>query len=74
MDEADITAFLESDFKFDQIQNAMKELDDLSKDIVYRKFIEEKSYKEIGLLLDISHDNLRQRMSRAIKQLKELLG
>jgi hypothetical protein len=47
MDESDITAFLESDFKFDQITKAMKELDDLSKDIVYRKFIEEKSYEEI---------------------------
>jgi RNA polymerase sigma factor (sigma-70 family) len=52
----------------------MKELDDLSKDIVYRKFIEEKSYEEIWLLLDISQENIRQKISRAIKQLKQLLA
>ena len=73
MDEEDITAFLESDFKFEQIQKAMKELDDLSKDIVYWKFIEEKSYDEIGSLLNISQENIRQKVSRAMRQLKQLL-
>lgn len=73
IDEEDLTEFLETDFKFEQIQKAMKELDDLSKDIVYRKFIEEKSYDEIGLLLNISQENIRQKVSRAIKQLKQLL-
>jgi len=29
----------------------MSELDDASKDIVYRKFIEEKPYEEISYLL-----------------------
>jgi hypothetical protein len=29
----------------------MKELDDAGKDIIYRKFIEEKSYEEISFLV-----------------------
>lgn len=73
IDESDLTTLLEHDFKFDQIQKAMKELDDGSKDVIYRKFIEEKSYNDISLLLWISQDNVRQRISRAIKHLKELL-
>jgi RNA polymerase sigma factor (sigma-70 family) len=51
----------------------MKELDDGNKDIIYRKFIEEKSYEEISFLLWTSQDNVRQKLSRAIKRLKELL-
>ena len=72
-DENDLTEFLEHEYKFEQIQQAMKELDDGSKDIVYRKFIEEKSYEEISYLLEISEETIRQRLSRAIKHLKELL-
>ena len=74
IDGNDLTEFLEHDYKFDQIQKAMKELDDTDKDIVYRKFIEEKSYEEISFLLWISQDTVRQRLSRAIKRLKELLN
>ena len=60
-------------FELDKIQQAMKELDDWSKDIIYWKFIEEKSNEEIELLLWISNDNVRQKISRAIKQLKARL-
>ena len=74
IDENDVIEFLEHDYKFDQIQKAMKELDDAGKDIVYRKFIEEKSYEEISFLLWISQETVRQRLSRAIKRLKELLS
>lgn len=73
IDESDIMTLLEQDFKFEQIQKAMKELDDHHKDIIYRKFIEEKSNEEISLLLGISQENIRQKISRAIKHLKTLL-
>ncbi len=73
MDEFDITAFLENDFKFEHIQKAMKQLDDISKDIIYFKFIEEKTNEEISLLTWSSNEMIRQRISRAIKHLKKLL-
>jgi DNA-directed RNA polymerase specialized sigma subunit len=41
---------LENDFKFEQIEKAMKNLDDISKDIIYFKFIEEKTNEEISLI------------------------
>jgi DNA-directed RNA polymerase specialized sigma subunit len=49
-DDFDLTKFLENDFKFEQIQNAIKKLDNISKDIIYFKFIEEKTNEEISLI------------------------
>ncbi|MDD3262649.1 MAG: sigma-70 family RNA polymerase sigma factor [Candidatus Absconditabacteria bacterium] len=73
IEEEDIGDILQRDFEFSKIQKAMKEIDDGSKDIIYWKFIEEKSNEEIEILLGISNDNVRQRLSRAIKQLKSRL-
>lgn len=73
IDEENIHDLLHQNFQFEQIQKAMKELDDVSKDIIYWKFIEEKNNEEIEFILGISNDNLRQKSSRAIKQLKKLL-
>lgn len=73
MDDGDITKLLENDFKFDQIEKAMKRLDDISKEIIYFKFIEEKTNEEIASITGASNDMVRQRLSRAIKQLKNEL-
>ncbi|MFZ2150760.1 MAG: sigma-70 family RNA polymerase sigma factor [Candidatus Absconditicoccaceae bacterium] len=72
-DETDLTLILEQNFKFEQIEVAIKELDDLSKDIIYLKFIEEKNNDEIEKILGLSQENIRQKISRAIKYLKSLL-
>ena len=45
LDDTDITDLLNQNYKMEQIQKAMKELDDWSKDVIYWKFIEEKSYR-----------------------------
>lgn len=74
MDDSDLKETLDQQFKFEHIQAAMKELDDMSKDIIYWKFIEERSNEEIQILLSISNDNVRQRLSRAVKLLKEILS
>jgi len=50
VDDVDLTKLLENDFKFEQIEGAMKRLDDISKDIIYFKFIEEKTNEEISLI------------------------
>ncbi len=73
VDDIDLTKLLENDFKFEQIEQAMKRLDDMSKDIIYFKFIEEKTNEEISLITWTSNEMIRQRLSRAIKQLKKLL-
>jgi len=50
VDDVDLTKLLENDFKFEQIEGVMKRLDDISKDIIYFKFIEEKTNEEISLI------------------------
>jgi len=73
VDTIDLTKLLENNFAFEHIQKAMKQLDDISKDIIYFKFIEEKTNEEISLITWSSNDVVRQRLSRAIKQLKKIL-
>ncbi len=73
VDEFDISLLMENDFSFERIQGVMKKLDDLSRDIIYFKFIEEKTNDEIAVLTWIANDTIRQRISRAIKYLKNLL-
>lgn len=73
VDDIDLTILLENDFKFEQIEQAMKRLDDMSKDIIYFKFIEEKTNEEISLITGTSNEMIRQRLSRAIKQLRKFL-
>ena len=72
--DEDISELLQIDFQFEHIQAAMQELDETGRDVVYLKYIEEKSYQEIADMLQISHDNARQKCSRAIKHLKNLMG
>jgi RNA polymerase sigma-70 factor, ECF subfamily len=73
VDEEDITELFHQEFQLQEIQNAMKELDDISRDILHRKYIEEKENHEIEMLLGISNENFRQKHSRALKYLKTLL-
>ena len=69
----DFTKVLEAEFTFEQIQQTMYQLDEWSQEILFLKFIEEKEYREIANILNISQDSARQRCSRALKQLKKLI-
>jgi len=51
VDEEDLILMLDLNFKFDQIEKAIKQLDDISRDIIYLKFIEEKNNSEIENIL-----------------------
>lgn len=73
VDEFDIFWLLETEFQYKQIEDAMKQLDDDSREIIYLKFIEEKDNAEIADILQISGDNVRQKISRALKKLKSNL-
>ena len=43
-DEEDFTQILDNEYTFEQIQKAMLDLDESSKEVISLKFIEEKSY------------------------------
>lgn len=72
-DDLDILELLESNFQFKQIENAMKNIDAESREIIYLKFIEEKDNTEIAEMLEITNENVRQKISRSLKKLKALL-
>lgn len=72
-DDFDIFDLLESEFEFSHIQDAMEQLDGDSREIIYLKFIEEKDNTEIAEILQISSENVRQKLSRSLKKLKILL-
>jgi len=69
-DEEDFTQILDNEYTLDQIRLAILELDEMSKEVISLKFVEEKSYGEISQILWISQDLVRQRCSRALKALK----
>lgn len=64
---------LENDYQFDHIKKAMDNLDDISKEVIHLKYVEQLSNNEISKILWISTDNVRQKLSRWIKALKARL-
>ena len=50
-DESDFTQILDNEYTYEQIQQAMYELDEMSKEIISLKYIEDKSYGEISGIL-----------------------
>lgn len=57
----------------DYLREAMAELPDHQREILYLRYYEEMSYKDICQILDINHQVARNYASRAIKQLKKAL-
>ena len=64
---------MEEDFKIQEIKTAMETLQDEEKEIIFLKFIEEKTYKEMETLLGISSELLRQKVFRKLKKIKQKL-
>lgn len=74
IEESEVAELLQQDFELAQIKAAMQELDALSREIIFLKYIEHKSNTEIEEQLLISQEVIRQRISRAFKKLRALLN
>lgn len=74
IEESEVEELLQQDFEFEQIKKAMQELDILSREILFLRYIEHKSYTEIEDQLLLSQEVLRQRISRALKKLRAMLN
>ena len=74
MADEQVGKILDLQFENDKIQSAVQKLDDKFQEVLYLKFVEDKSYQEIAEMLDLSQDTVRQRCSRWLKQLKSLLS
>jgi len=69
--ESDIIEILDQKYKYQNIEQAMQKLKAEDREIIYFKFIEEKSYSEISEIIQISEQNIRKKISRALNSLKE---
>ena len=65
---------LENQYLMKDITDAMQQLDERSYEILFLKFMEEKTYEEISIYLGTAQDAVRQRISRSLKKLKSFLG
>ncbi len=68
---------LENSVEMEELGNllvsAIKELGEPDSTIVYRRYYLGQSSKEISKSMNLSHDNVRQRLSRALKKLEKSL-
>ena len=74
IEESEVAELLQQDFELAQIKAAVQELDALSREIIFLKYIEHKSNTEIEEQLLISQEVIRQRISRALKKLRAMLN
>ena len=65
---------MEQSFQYDQIKEALSQLDIVSQEIIHLKYIEHKTYTEIAHITHISEANIRQKCSRGLKQLQAILS
>ena len=72
-DEPALDAGIESAERSATVQKALLELDENDRAIVVLREIEEKSYEEIGEMLDLGQGTIKSRLFRARAKLKTLL-
>ncbi len=59
--------------QLNRIYGVLDQLDDLSREVVLLRYVEDLSFDEIALVTWLQTDAVRQRASRAIKKVQELL-
>lgn len=73
-DQKNILQEIDTGYTFEQIQKAMESLESSYKEAIHLKYIEEYSYEEIAEVLWLSQDAVRQRISRWLKRINEMLS
>jgi RNA polymerase sigma-70 factor (ECF subfamily) len=72
-DPDDLKDLFHKEFQSEAIICALHELDEKFKEVIFLKFVEWYENQEISVYLDISEDNVRQRISRGLAKLRILL-
>ena len=67
-----LSRFLESE-ELDALRAELRRLDPETRELLSLRFGEELSHKEIAQLTGLSHDAVRQRLSRTLRELRETL-
>lgn len=72
-DTYDIADIADIKFQSEKITQALEKLDDNHKDVLFMKYILHYENSQISSSLDISEDNVRQRLHRWLSKLKKTL-
>lgn len=72
-DETNMMEELEWDYKFEEIENAMKDLKAQEREIIFLRFAQEKTFREIADIMWLEETNLRVKTHRIIKKLQKTL-
>ena len=73
-EDEDFLAILDRQFTYEKILDTLHKLDRGYAEVLHFKYVESKSNEEIAILCDISLENVRQRISRWCKKIKQLLS
>lgn len=60
--------------EFGRLEKAMRKLDETDRQILYLKYYEEMSYKEIGEITEVPEGTVASRLSRALRRLSDEFG
>lgn len=72
-DKSNMLEELEWDYKFEEIESAMDNLKADEREILFLRFAQEKSFREISQILWVKESNLRVKTHRSIKKLQKTL-
>jgi RNA polymerase sigma factor (sigma-70 family) len=72
--EKDIVSALDEQFQYEHIMYALDKLDIEYGEVLYLRYVEEKTYEEIASICNLSCENVRQRISRGIKKIRAILS
>ena len=70
---ADPARHTQDNYQLERIYSVLDTLDDLSREIIILKYVEDLSFETIARIMSMQADTIRQRASRAIKKVQELL-
>lgn len=73
VEPSDITQLFQTKFQSEKIITALELLEDKYKEVVFLKYVEGLDNSEISSISWISEDNVRQRLSRWLAKLRDLL-
>lgn len=71
---ADPARHAQNNHQLERIYRVLDTLDDLSREIIILKYVEDLSFESIARIVNLQPDAVRQRASRAIKAVQSLLG
>lgn len=72
-EEDNIVELFQQKFTSEIIQNALEQLDQESQELIHSRYVLQYSYDILADMYGVSNDNLRQKLSRIIKKLREWL-